>query len=427
MPEFLKDLTSVGIVDQIIFYFFLVLFIWGATNKFGRKQEFNDDYASLEAMKSLRGFAAIGVILHHISQVDMFQQKGTLAPFLNAGAYFVAIFFFCSGYGLIKSLDTKKDYLRGFVKKRIVKAIVLPFYVNILFYALYNLGDSLTGTKIAPERWILNFTGITMMNAFGWYPVVIAILYLVFYLCFRFIKNRPLALGVILIFIIAMGIGFCFNGHFVWWVGKKNWWLTPAANNAAWWQQQKVFWFHGEWWVNSAPAFFTGLLFASYEKQIAGFFKKLYIVKYHVLLILTMIFYKLSAFGQAKFGYWTEYAGKGPGIEDKIKTYFCQVPLFLFLGLTIIIFMMKYHVENPVSRFFGKYSFHTYLMNLFAIGIMILIFTPQVQKTLGKFSTIVFAIGVFAFTIGLGILEQKVTGLLQKVLFKEKKKKEVAA
>ncbi|MBO4460723.1 MAG: acyltransferase [Clostridiales bacterium] len=427
MPEFLKDLTAVGIVDQVIFYFFLVLFIWGGTNKFGRKNEINDDYTSLETMKSLRGFAAIGVILHHISQVDMFQQKGILAPFLNAGAYFVAIFFFCSGYGLIKSLDSKPDYLKGFVRKRIVKAIVLPFYVNILFYVFYNLGDALTGTNIPAERWILNLTGITMMNPFGWYPVVIALLYLVFFLSFRFIKKRPIALGIVLLFIIAMGIGFCFNGHFVWWVGKKNWWLSPAANTAPWWQQQKVFWFNGEWWVNSAPAFFTGLLFASYEKHIAGFFKKLYVVKFHVLLILTMIFYKLSAFGQTKFGYWTEYAGKGPGIEDKIKTYFCQVPLFLFLGLTIIIFLMKYHVSNPISRFFGKYSFHTYLMNLLAIGIMILIFTPQVQKTVGKFSTIVFAIGVFAFTIGLGILEQKVTGLLQKVLFKEKKKKEVAA
>ena len=426
MPEFLKDLTAVGIVDQIIFYFFLILFIWGGTNKFGRKQEFNDDYASLEAMKSLRGFAAIGVILHHISQVDMFQQKGLLAPFLNAGAYFVAIVFFCSGYGLIKSLDTKENYLKGFIKNRIVKTIVLPFYVNVLIYALYNLGNSMVGNKIETGRWIANFTGITMMNEFGWFPIVLAILYLVFYLCFRFIKKRPVALGIIFLFIIAMGVGFCFNGHFVWWVGQKNWWLGPAAAKAAWWQQQKAFWFQGEWWVNSAPAFFTGLLFANYEKQISGFFKKLYAVKFHVLLIITMIFYKLSSYGQMKFGYWTEFSGKGPGIEDKLRTYFCQVPLFLLLGLTIIIFMMKYHVSNPVSRFFGKYSLHTYLMNLFAIGIMLVIFTPQLQKTLGKFSPIVFAAGVFILSIVMGIGEQKLTELLQKLLFKKKKEKAAA-
>ncbi|MCR4670945.1 MAG: acyltransferase [Saccharofermentans sp.] len=427
MLEIFNSMTPWAVLDQIIFYFFIVLFIWGASVKFGRKNEFNDDYASLEAMKSLRGFAAIGVILHHISQVDMFQSKGVLAPFLNAGAYFVAIFFFCSGYGLIKSLDTKKDYLKGFIRNRIVKTIVLPFYVNIIFYALYNLGNMMVGSKIAPERWIFNFTGLTMMNEFAWFPIVLALLYLAFYICFRFIKKRPVALGIILLVIIAMGIGFCFNGHFVWWIGRKNWWLSTPPSNVAWWQQQKAFWFSGEWWVNSAPAFFTGLLFASYEKQIAGFFKKLYAVKFHVLLVITMIFYNLSSFGQAKFGYWTEYAGKGPGIEEKLKTYFCQVPLFLLLGLTIIIFMMKYHVSNPVSRFFGKYSLHTYLMNLFAIGIMLVIFTPQVEKSLGRFSTIVFALGVFALSIGLGVLEQKVTDLIKKVLFKEKKKKEVTA
>ena len=114
MRDFFTSLISMPALDQIVFYSCLVLFLWGGTNKFGRKLEFNDDFTSLDAMKSLRGFAAIGVLLHHISQEDLFQAKSVLSPFVNAGAYFVAIFFFCSGYGLIKSLDTKKDYLKGF-------------------------------------------------------------------------------------------------------------------------------------------------------------------------------------------------------------------------------------------------------------------------------------------------------------------------
>ena len=180
-------------------------------------------------------------------------------------------------------------------------------------------------------------------------------------------------------------------------------------------------WFNGEWWVNSAPAFFTGRVFANYEEKIAGFFKKAYALKFHVLLIITMIFYALSSAGQVIFGYWTEYSGKGPGIGDKIKTYFCQVPLFLVLGLTIIVFMMKYHVNNPVTRFFGKYSLHTYLMNLAAITAFRFLQTSQSPVKAGKYNLLVYALAVIAATVLAGVAEQKLTELLQKLLFRKKK------
>lgn len=419
MPGFLQGLTFWSVLEQIAFYSFLVLFIWGGTNKFGKKLEFNDDFTSLDAMKSLRGFAAIGVILHHISQEQIFQEKHVLSPFVNAGAYFVAIFFFCSGFGLIKSFDTKKDYLKGFIRNRIVKAIALPFYVNVLVYGILLL---VSGAKLPKERWIFNLLGLTMMNEYAWFPIVLAILYLVFFLCFRFIKNRPACLGIILAFIIGLGLLFCYNGHFAWWHGSDNWWIKPnLAAKALWWQAEKALWFSGEWWVNSAPAFFTGLLFASYEKQITGFFKKAYFIKFHILLVITMIFFKLSSYGQMKFGYWTEFSGHGPAIGDKIKTYFCQVPLFLLLGLAVFIFMMKYHVTNPVSRFFGKYSLHTYLMNLAAISVLRFLQKDSSSPIkAGKYDLLVYALAVIALTVILGVLEQKLTELLQKALFRKK-------
>ena len=129
----LKEIFSFWPIFRVAtYFFFFMLLFWGGKNRFGTG-EFHDDYASLEVMKSLRGFAAIGVIIHHISQEEVFKQQKVLTPFVNAGAFFVAIFFFCSGYGLIKSLDTKENYLKGFVKNRIVKSIILPFYINILY------------------------------------------------------------------------------------------------------------------------------------------------------------------------------------------------------------------------------------------------------------------------------------------------------
>lgn len=418
MQLFLNGLTVTKVLDQIICYLFLILFIWGANIKFGKKDQFNDDHASLDAMKSLRGFAAIGVILHHISQEDIFQQKAVFSAFVNAGAYFVAIFFFCSGFGLIKSLNSKENYLKGFIKNRIVKAIVLPFYVNVIVYGILM---AVTGYELPKERWIFNFLGLTMMNTYAWFPIVLALLYLVFFLCFRFIKKRPVCFAVIFLFIIGLGGLFSWNGHFAPWHGPENWWLNPFYNQREWWQYDMTLWFSGEWWVNSAPAFLAGLVFANYEKQITGFFKKAYVLKFHVLLIITMIFYKLSAFGQMKFGYWTEYNGNGAGMVEKFKTYLCQVPLFLILGFTIIIFMMKYHVSNPVSRFFGKYSLHTYLMNLACIQGCGFIQKIKFPAKAGNLNLLLYGAAVIALTVALGVGEYWLTEGIKKLLFRKKK------
>ncbi|MBR6987061.1 MAG: acyltransferase [Clostridiales bacterium] len=418
MGAFFGGIDGWTIASQIVCYSFIILFIWGATVKFGRKNEFNDDFTSLEVMKSLRGFAAIGVIIHHISQEPFFQEEGVLSAFVNAGAYFVAIFFFCSGFGLIKSLDAKKDYLKGFIRKRIVKSIVVPFYVNVLIYGILMFIVKYPLDKV---QWLTNLTGFTMMNRFAWFPIVLAILYLVFFLCFRFIKNRPVCFAIIFVFILAMGVGGMCVGHFAYWAGPDNWWTdeTYFENNFKWWMDQQIFWFNGEWWVNAAPAFLAGLVFANYEKQIVAFFKKTYALKFHILLIITLLCYQLSSFGQSYFGYWTEWDGNGYELDKKIITFFCQVPLFLILVVTIFIFMMKYHVTNPVTRFFGKYSLHTYLMNLAAITVLRFVEVPEALVNVGdvKHNLLIYGVSVMILSVLMGVAEQKITESVQNKLF----------
>jgi len=423
MFAFLKDLSWWFLLKQIAYYFLFVLVLWGGKNKFGTK-EFHDDYASLDTMKSLRGFAAIGVILHHISQEQAFQDAKILKGFVNAGAYFVALFFFCSGFGLIKSLNTKENYLKGFVKNRIVKAIILPYYINVLIYGVYL---AVSKVKMPTAQWVFNFSGLTMMNQYAWFPIVLAILYLAFFLTFRFIRKRPVCFVLMFLVIVGLGLAFCYNGHFAWWSGKKNWWLDWNHPDNTWWKQQKVLWFNGEWWVNSSVAFLVGLIFANYEKTLASWFKKLYALKLHILLALSLVAFKLSEYGQSKFGYWTEYSGKGPGVYDKIKTYFCQMPLFILIGLVAIVLLMKYHASNPVTRFFGKFSLDTYLMNLMALETMRFL---QNNKTspikAGKYNLLIYALGVFAVTVILGVAEYYVTYFVKKLLFRKKKPKNEA-
>lgn len=422
---FANGFDATAMLDSIVAILFVCLLIWGGQNKFGTG-EFHDDSTSLEVVKSLRGFAAIGVMLHHVSQEPMFQERHVLSLFVNAGVYFVAIFLFCSGYGLIKSLNTKKDYFKGFIKKRVVRSLVVPFYIDVIFYGIFlflTKTPDAVGRPLTADHWVCNFLGLTMMNQYAWFPIVLAILYIVFYLCFRFIKKRPVCYVILLLVMLALGVGFCFNGHYAWWYGPNNWWMEESTAMAAkWWQWDATRWFSGEWWVNTMPAFLSGILFASYEEKIVNFFKKSYALKFAILIAVTLGLYVLSDLGQSKFGgYWTEYQMNGPEIADKLVAYFCQIPLLFVFPFTIFIFMMKYYTINPVTRFYGKYSLHTYLMNLMAISLLrFMQFRDYSPIKLGTFDLPVMAICVVALSTLLGVREQKIVAYFQRLLFEKR-------
>ena len=181
-------------ISYVTYALVVVLLLWGGKLARG-KGNFHEDSTSLEVTKSLRGFAALGVILHHISQEQAFQMSagqghhGELSIFVNAGFFFVAVFFFCSGFGLIKSLDTKENYLEGFLKKRVFKAILIPFYVNAVLFAIFGIAG---GYDLPPLRLIAGLLGLALLNYYAWYPVVLTLLYIAFYFIFKNVKNRKL-------------------------------------------------------------------------------------------------------------------------------------------------------------------------------------------------------------------------------------------
>ncbi len=408
-----------------VYALILALFIWGGKFAGFKKENFHEDSASLDSFMSLRGFAAIGVILHHISQEDAFQKAGNfgakpgeLSIFVNAGFLFVAIFFFCSGYGLIKSLETKPDYFNGFIKKRVLKTLVVPYYVSILIYGLLRF---ISGERFAPLQWVTNLIGITMMNPYAWYPIIAAFLYLFFYLTFKNIKNRKVCYIIMAAFMLLLAMIFCVNGHFTWFAGPKNWWLGASPLQSKWWAQQQVWWLSGEWWINSCPAFLIGMLFAQFDTQIRDWFRKFYWGKLVLVLVLTLAAMILSGFGQMRFGWWSEFNGNGPDIGNKIITYFCVIPYSMLFPVLLFTIMLKYKVSNPVSRFFGRLSLETYMMNLIAITafrFLLYKWTRQygnmpIYKT-GHYNLAIYFAAVFAVTILLAFLYKFLCGLIQK-------------
>ena len=88
----------------------------------------------------LRGLLAVGIVLHHISQrvIQAAPDVTGISQFEYFGAPIVMVFFFMSGYGLMKSLQVKgMAYLDGFFKSRMTK-VAFPLVLCSLANSVVN-------------------------------------------------------------------------------------------------------------------------------------------------------------------------------------------------------------------------------------------------------------------------------------------------
>ncbi len=335
-----------------------MIFLGGSVAK---ENSFHSDFLSIRATKSLQGLAALGVISHHISQMQIVTKANEIQIFHDTGFLFVGLFFFVSGFGLIKSLDTKPGYLNGFLKRRALP-ILVTYYVMNAFYLIWHL---ILKTKFSASEWICKILGISLLNDNAWFVPVILILYLAFYVIFKKIKNRKICFALIFI-VIAMQVGwFLFNKHFVWWIGPENWWWNAQGyadfSNAPWWQQIGALWFEGEWWINSTICFLLGMLVAQNEKKFFEFFTKNYWAKFFALFALVVISMWIGLWSLYGISYWREFGGDN-STWPRAQVYLIQSAQIILFVIFIVVFMLKFFADNKATRFLGKHSLEIYLM-----------------------------------------------------------------
>lgn len=111
-----------------------------------------------------KGIAAIIIMLHHISF-----RLSNLPVFVKMIWYIafpiVGFFFFMSGYGLTCGLMKKKDYLQGFLSKRLLNIFVPYVIVAIAWIGLEIIGG---GDKHLQEQ-LLKHLQFDTFNPFGLY------------------------------------------------------------------------------------------------------------------------------------------------------------------------------------------------------------------------------------------------------------------
>ncbi len=349
------------------------------------KGKWRETALSLESSKGLLGFCAIGIMLHHMSQTIFFagEDTGILYFMVDIGVCFVGMFFFFSGYGLYSSLRDKQDYLKGFLRRRL-PTILIPFYVcNFAFI----LGSYLWGYEFHKGELWAYLTGVILMNSQMWYIVEIFILYLLFYIVFRLVRNRNAACILYGVCVLAMMFLSLLLGHDT---------TTPTQG----------LWFHGEWWYNATALIWIGILFARWEKQILGIVRKYYAMILFVMVCLVVFFYQRTMYMLQHTGYWYEWEGYA-GYREKLQTLGIQALFIFFVVMTVIVILQKIEFGNKIMRFLGSIALELYLIhNLF------ILYLPIRNR-------VFFILGVYAASIVtawiLHLIDQKLIGLVMKI------------
>ncbi len=320
----------------------LVLVLMLIKIKIAPKGSIHEDFLSLEQSKILQGLAAVGIIFHHLSQyITNYgnEWRGPITVFSNIGILFTTIFFFCSGFGLMRSLQSKPDYLKTFLRKRI-PAVLIPFMISNAIY-LVLVGMYFGSVNSVIESLVCLF-GFRLVNTNTWFLVEILILYLAFYFTHRFIKKPGKAMGAMSIIVVLMITVSLLLGH-------------DTSKDGG-------LWFMGEWWYNTTIFFLAGLFMAKYYDKVLAFLKKHYKWLLPVSIVAFLLTFGLEEFVRNTFGYYQEWEGH-PGYGAKVITLLAQVLVCAAWLLMLLLINMKVQVKNILLVLLGKISLEIYIIH----------------------------------------------------------------
>lgn len=333
-------------MEKLVYIVYPVLIVLLSVGmKISKRGEWNEEFMSLSQTKYLQGYMAILVLLHHMGQKTCAPWHEAryivhgLDLFVNYGFYFVSVFMFCTGYGLYKSVTTKDNYLKGFFRKRILPLIITFYSAGYIFLIVRILLKQ----KIRRPQMIRYITGFEFPNPNSWYLIAMPIFYLVFYLCFRFIKNEKTATTVTCLGVVAYIILGTYFRH-------------------------NPYWFCGEWWYQSSPFFIFGLLFGRNEKPVIEHIKKHFAAYLITCFVLIFVLNFTAMIANNVFSYYYGEYSKTPVPRFSMMWRKWVTLLFHVLAAAAFVFfifigMMKVKIGNAVLKFMGTITLEFYIIH----------------------------------------------------------------
>lgn len=317
-------------------------------------------------MNYVRGIACVMVIICHASSIN--GAQGVLMIPFNTGLLPDGIFFFCSGFGLMYSYINKKNYLKGFLMKRVMP-IYIPLVLSNILYIIAEI--FMEDKKIDAVAIVKQILGIDLVCASEWFVRVLILFYILFYIFGTICKNSKKFVIAITICIIVYRC------------------VTIRYENSLAIVISHVFPFIIGIWC----AYFD---FSKLEYYIKKHYRKILII---FAVITVMSFGYISVIRWHLPITWTE----SKVVNDIAGTMYQNVFVIM-----VIIISMRLRIKSRVTAFIGAISYDIYLMHQLMINIS--------QRVLVQYSLIISLVFSLLLSILAGVtfnkVESKVTTLI---------------
>lgn len=153
----------------------------------------HSDYWSVSVTKCLKGILSICILVHHLYQFTNAFVGTYIGHFLNLiGAWASVVFLFISGYGLFYSYIHKQDYMKYFFRHRFF-TLYFSYILLVLMY-IFVFPNNISVRDIVRS---LSFGGTVV--GFGWFFQTIFLLYIFFYLSFRWVSKKKVGFAIFLV------------------------------------------------------------------------------------------------------------------------------------------------------------------------------------------------------------------------------------
>ncbi len=264
------------------------------------------------------------------------------------GQLMVTTFFMYSGYGIMESVKTKKNYINNFFKNRIVKLFIM-FSLSIVIWIIFNL---IMNREFPISDILLSFTGWSSIGNSNWFIFATFCLYFITLISFSIFKRsniKTIAFSLLgtIIYIVFMSIY------------KEN------------------------YWYNTVLCYNLGMFISYYKDKILLFLKDngRYAISFIIALLLLGVCYKF---------------------QDNNIVY-----LFYSIVFCLCVFLFTYKVKlgNKVLYFLGVHTFSIYVLQRISY---ILFFDLRERVYLYFIVSIVFTmIIVLIFDKLIGLINKK--------------------
>lgn len=324
----------------ITILFFLILILPGV-----KLRRMSDGIINSKINYALRGLFALEIVVGHAYTntkiVGLFLfEKGMICA--------VGVFFMLSGYGLIKSFKTKEKYMDNFPIKRLIgigfpvlETCVVFWFIQIIQY----------GEDVVNQEWHFS-------ELINWYIIELSILYVVFYICYKFFDLSKAVVNLCVVVFILTLIMFAIGLH--------------------------------ECWYVSTLCFVLGIILFDNEKKIIDI-----IIKKKSCCLLSIGFLFFISIGSLLFDK-----------ENRIFVFATRILATLSFCCLLMVIITNLEIGNKVLNFIGKYSVYIYLIHIILLKPLLIIYYNT--------NIFIYIFCLVGLSILLGVLFDKLNGLIKK-------------